>query len=1336
MEERLSQRVVKSGLWAFALRAVNRAFRFIRLIILARVLAPEDFGLMGIALLTMATLDTFSQTGFQAALIQKKDDIKSYLDAAWTVLILRGSILFAILYIIAPFAAHFFNAQEAEVIIRVIGLSFLIQAFTNIGVIYFEKELEFNKLFIYSFVGTLSDFVVAVSAALILKNVWALVFGSLAGSTAMCITSYFIHPYKPKFDFHLGKAKELFGFGKWILGSSILVFLLTQGDDIFVGKLLGATALGLYQLAYRISNMPATEITHVISQVTFPAYSKLQDNIEKLRETYLRVLQSTAFLSFPIAGLIFVLAPDFTRIFLGEKWMPMVPAMFVLACWGAIRSLVGAISPVFMSLGKPEIVTKMQFFQTVLLFILIYPLTIRWNILGTSAAVFLSALAMFFVRYHILIKTFGPKIWIFYKPIFIPLIFTLINVSLLIFLKMLIGYINIYSFSSLIVIFILLFVFLTYIADRFLNYKMKTLIKENIRSIVKPKGMSVKKSNVMRTRELDLCVSCEICSATCPRNAIRMDYKFGQFLPIVEDKNCTNCGLCLDICPGIDIDPLKLRYKKFSNDVFDGHYLESYTAYSNDPDIRKNSASGGLITNLIIELIKNKEFDVAFVLDFDRFNGKPARLKATNDINEILNAAKSKYIPASVYNIIKVLRKKDDRRFIIVGTPCQIHGIKKFIKRFNISEENLLFLGLFCEKTLNFNIIRYFEDIYGKSNEKLIKFEFRTKEKYGWPGNTKLYFDSGREIIIDKRVRMQLKKFFQLNRCLFCVDKLNRLADISFGDCYIEGKGGFYGKSNVIIRTKKGKDIFSKYSYLFTMERESIEKIKESQHLTDKEDNLEFAKVFIKKNNIYPNTIPDYKINNHAAKKLSILQRYIKWGKNHNIYKIRCFLFLSKVINRARNIMKRATKVGIIFVEGLFIYWCGRKRSILKEKTTGNVVIIGGELFNKGAQAMTFTVVDQIRRRFPHKNIYLFSAQDFDRKEEEKKLYKFNILPWDFTTKIRLLCPWNKLLFKRSRYNYLEEDIKQIIENTDFFIDVSGYALSSQWGGFSSINYLLNIIIAKKYSIPYYILPQSIGPFDYPLRYKIFLYPLMNLYLKYPERIFPREKEGLICVHKFTKKNVEKNHDIVLQNKGYDLDNIYTKKDFKDIKVEPNSVGIIPNLRVIERANPDEIFSVYKVLIRRLIDAKKVIYILRHSYEDLDICEKIMDFFSNTKSIKLISDDLNTIELENIIKNFDFVIASRYHSIILSYKNGVPALVIGWATKYSELLKNFDQMDYLFDVRNKIDIEEIKSKLEKLIQNYNHERVKIINKMIEISNKENIFDGLFKSTKRQDRERK
>ena len=434
--EILSQKVVKGGFWVFFLRIVNRGFSLIRLIILARILAPSDFGLMGIALLTMSTLETFSQTGFQAALIQKKEDIESYLNGAWTVLILRGFILFVILYFIAPYAAIFFNTLEAKLIIQVIGFAILLRAFTNIGVIYFQKELEFSKQFIYQFSGTLADFIVAISAVLILRNVWALVFGLLAGNMIRCFMSYFIHPYRPRLSFDLRKTKELFGFGKWILGSSILGFLITQGDDIFVGKLLGTTALGFYQLAYRISNMPATEITHVISQVTFPAYSKLQDNIPKLREAYLKVLQVTAFLSFPIAGLIFALAPDFTKIFLGEKWMPMVPAMQTLAGYGMLRSIGATNGPIFQAIGRPDLSTKLQFLNLLMLAILIYPLTMKWGILGTSIAVTSYSVLKAPISFYIVIKVIKCSFWEFFKKIWIPFFNTSMTIGCLCFVRL------------------------------------------------------------------------------------------------------------------------------------------------------------------------------------------------------------------------------------------------------------------------------------------------------------------------------------------------------------------------------------------------------------------------------------------------------------------------------------------------------------------------------------------------------------------------------------------------------------------------------------------------------------------------------------------------------------------------------------------------------------------------------------------------------------------------------------------------------------------------------------------------------------------------------------
>jgi coenzyme F420 hydrogenase subunit beta len=401
----------------------------------------------------------------------------------------------------------------------------------------------------------------------------------------------------------------------------------------------------------------------------------------------------------------------------------------------------------------------------------------------------------------------------------------------------------------------------------------------------------MKNLTVMKTKKLDLCVSCEICLAVCPENAIKMEYSSGQFLPIVDNKKCSLCRLCLELCPGIEIDPLKLRFKKTSDSVLKGNCIESYTAFSNDPKIRKNSISGGLITNLITQLISSNEFDAAFVLNFEIFKGKPARLKAKNKIFDIIKAAKSKYVPVSVYNVIKKLQN-DNKRYIIVGTPCQICGIKKLIQKFQISDEKLLFLGLFCDRTLNFNLIRFFEDNYKKSNEKLIRFDFRTKEMFGWPGFTKLSFTSGRELFVDRKVRIQLKRYFTLNRCLFCYDKLNRKADISFGDCYIRGKEDFDGRSSVIIRTRKGKDVFEKVSDLFTKEKELIERIRKSQNLRSRKNNLEYVKLFIKKYNLYNDSLTDYEINSNAEKTLSKFQMDILWGKNYSFKNIKFALFL------------------------------------------------------------------------------------------------------------------------------------------------------------------------------------------------------------------------------------------------------------------------------------------------------------------------------------------------------------------------------------------------------------------------------------------------------------
>lgn len=410
---------------------MNKALGIIRTIVLARFLAPEDFGLFGIAMLSLSTLETFSQTGYQEALIQRRGDMASYLDTAWTVSVIRGCLLFAILFFSAPVIAGFFSSPGAVLIIRIIAISTLLAGFRNIGILHLTKELEFNKKCLYEFSATIADLIVSIYLVITFRNVWALVWGGLAGQMVRLIMSFVIHPGRARLKFEKEKFKDLIHYGRWLLVSGILIFLVTQGDDIFVAKMLGIAALGFYQMAYRLSNLPATEITHVISQVTFPAYAKLQDNLPRLKTAYLEVLQVTLVVSFPIAGCIFTLGPDFTRIFLGGHWLPMVPAMQALVIAGLIRSTGATTGPLFQAIGRPDLATKLQIAKLILLLLIIYPLTLRWGILGTALAVVINGALVNPFAHLKAIRIVGGRAKEFIKILSIPCCSTVVMAILL-----------------------------------------------------------------------------------------------------------------------------------------------------------------------------------------------------------------------------------------------------------------------------------------------------------------------------------------------------------------------------------------------------------------------------------------------------------------------------------------------------------------------------------------------------------------------------------------------------------------------------------------------------------------------------------------------------------------------------------------------------------------------------------------------------------------------------------------------------------------------------------------------------------------------------------------
>lgn len=435
----LYQRVVRGGCWVMSIRVFSALIGFTKTFLFANLLLVQDLGILAVTAMLLDVLTVFFETGFNTKLIQEKEDVRPYLDTAWTINILRGLAMFFLLYFLAPLAASFkVPADKVSLtigVIRGIGFCVLLDGLSNIGVLYFQRDLDFKKVFWLRIPPVVLDLVVSVGAVVFFKSVWGYVIGRLSEVLVRLLLSYFLSSYRPRLSVQWQKARGLWKFGKWVFGLSILNFLISEGDDFFVWGYLGLSSLALYRYAFRFSNLPATEITNTLSQVTFPAFSRIQDDVPRLRNAYLKVLTMTAFLSYPVAGLIFTLGPDFVRLFLKEDMHPMIPALQILAIKGAIRAIGSTRGPLFLAMGQPHIQWIFQGIRLVVLAVLIYPLTRMWGIAGTALAtvlisVLLSPLGFFWICWGL-----QCSVWQLWSPSLIPLLSTLVTSAVVLGLR-------------------------------------------------------------------------------------------------------------------------------------------------------------------------------------------------------------------------------------------------------------------------------------------------------------------------------------------------------------------------------------------------------------------------------------------------------------------------------------------------------------------------------------------------------------------------------------------------------------------------------------------------------------------------------------------------------------------------------------------------------------------------------------------------------------------------------------------------------------------------------------------------------------------------------------
>lgn len=381
----VTNKMAKGAAWMVSFKMVERSIGLVSTLILARLLDPGDFGLVAMATAFLGLLTLLTSFSFDVALIQKQNADRHLYDTAWTFNVIFGLLLALALTISAIPLSEFYNETRLENILYVLALSTLLGGFGNIGPVAFRKNLEFHKEFYFLLAKKLLSFAVCMALAFTLRNYWALVWGTFAGNMLALLLSYRVHPYRPRFC--LSGRKELFGYSMWLFVNNTIFFAYNRLADFIISKVLGNHALGVYTIAYELSNLPTTELVAPINRAVLPGYSKMADDPAALRQGFLNVLSMIALCAIPAGIGIALVADLMVPVVLGEKWREAVPLIQILAISGVIIALQSNTAPLYMALGKPVYITIITAVNVFLLFIpLLIFLLDRQGILGVAEA--------------------------------------------------------------------------------------------------------------------------------------------------------------------------------------------------------------------------------------------------------------------------------------------------------------------------------------------------------------------------------------------------------------------------------------------------------------------------------------------------------------------------------------------------------------------------------------------------------------------------------------------------------------------------------------------------------------------------------------------------------------------------------------------------------------------------------------------------------------------------------------------------------------------------------------------------------------------------------------
>ncbi len=458
----LKDRTISGLFWSFLQKIGSSGISFVVMILLARLLAPVDFGLIGMLMIFIQISQAVVDGGFNLALIQKKETDEEDYSSVFFINLAVSFVLYFILFFTAPFIADFYSQPLLIELVRVLSLVFIFNAFSFVQEAKLTKEIKFKTLMLVNIPSTIFGGLIGVSMAFLGFGVWSIVALQLSTRLAYAIQIWLYSKWKPIFIFNIQRAKVLFSFGGKLFVSRVIGTIYNNVFLIVLGKFYPVSSVGYYQNANNLASVPASTIATVISGVTFSAFSEIQDDNIRLAQGYKRAIQQVFFWITPLYVLATVMAEPLFRFVFTEKWLPAVPYFQILCIVGVIGPLSTYNLNIVNVKGRSDIFLKLQLIRRSLtsiaiVFAVIYGDIMTLLIVQAASSVFayvlFSSVAGRFINYGF-IKQLKDLAGILFLSFFIGAIVLFIDywiVDITDLLRLFIGFITGFSVYVMVV---------------------------------------------------------------------------------------------------------------------------------------------------------------------------------------------------------------------------------------------------------------------------------------------------------------------------------------------------------------------------------------------------------------------------------------------------------------------------------------------------------------------------------------------------------------------------------------------------------------------------------------------------------------------------------------------------------------------------------------------------------------------------------------------------------------------------------------------------------------------------------------------------------------------